>query len=255
MLTSCKDDDFTYTFPDLDQHLIAITVSAGDWEHQTTFVYDSLNRLSEIQSIFADEQISVESYTYNDAGKIIQKTNGSFTTSYVYNAEGQVVEENLHYISSGDGHEWVTKTEYSYKNGKISKGKVYADDGEVNSYISYKYDSRGNTLEKIMSSASNPGFNLYEIRFRYDSRANPLAVAGVSTLNGHVYSQNPDIVQVNNPTYLSYINSVASSMPPEYDISYEYNSARLPETAVLDYVRYPEQEGIDVLFEYENVED
>ena len=253
ILLSCKDNDFTYAFPELDQLLISITETAGDWQHRTEFVYDSLNCLSEIQNIFADEQISVESYTYNGAGKIIQKTNGNYTTNYVYNAAGQVIEENLHYIPPSYGYDWNTKTEYSYKNGKISMGKIYADDGEVNSYISYKYDSRGNTLEKIVRSASSPDIILYEIRFRYDNRVNPIGVAGISTLNGYVYSQNADIVQVNNPTYLSYLNSFASSIPPEYDIFYEYNSADLPETAVLDYVRYPEQAGIGVLFEYENI--
>ena len=255
ILTSCKDDDFTYAFPELSQHLVTVTATTDDWEHQTKFVYDSLNRISEIQGIYADEQTYVESYTYNDVGKISQKVNESYTTNYVYNAAGQVIEENVSYVSPYDGDMSFTKTKYLYKNGKISKGIEYSEEGEVVSYISYKYDSRGNTLEKIVRSASSPDIILYEIRFRYDNKINPLGLYGISTLNGYVYSQNADIVQVNNPTYLSYLNSFASSLPPEFDISYEYNSADLPETAIMDYVRYPEHEGIDVLFEYESVED
>ena len=68
-LYACKEDDFTYTFPELNQHLVAVTTSGADWEHRTEFVYDSLNRLSEIHNISADGKTLIESYTYNDAGK------------------------------------------------------------------------------------------------------------------------------------------------------------------------------------------
>ncbi|WP_167611777.1 hypothetical protein [Maribellus sediminis] len=254
-LNACKEDDFTSTFPELNQHLIAITTTTEDWEYRTDFVYDSLNRLSEIQNRSQGEQIFTESYVYNEAGKISQKTNGDYTTSYVYNSEGQVIEENLQYLSPENGNEWSTKTEYYYKNGRISKGKVFSENGEVSSYISYKYDSRGNTIEKIVRpSNSDSDFILSELKFRYDAKINPLGASGISTINAFMYSRDIDIVQVNNPVYLSYMNSIASSLPPEFEISYEYSSENLPEKAVLSYVRYPDQQGINVVFEYESIE-
>ena len=253
---ACKEDDFTYAFPELNQHLVAVTTSGGDWEHRTEFVYDSLNRLSEIHNISVDGQTLIESYKYNDAGKISQKTNENYTTNYVYNTAGQIIEDNVSYISPNDGHISLTKTKYIYKNGKIKKGIGYSEEGGIVSYVSYKYDSRGNTLEKIVRSAnSDSDFILYEIKFRYDNEVNPLGAFGLTSLNSSAYTGNSDIIQVNNPTYSLYLNSVMSSFPPEFEVTYEYNSANLPETAVVNNIRYPEQEIRSVLFEYENVAD
>ena len=150
----------------------------------------------------------------------------------------------------------LQRQKYIYKNGKIKKGIGYSVEGEVVSYISYKYDSRGNTLEKIVRSAnSDSDFILYEIKFRYDNKVNPLGAFGLTSLNSSAYTGNSDIIQVNNPTYSLYLNSVMSSLPPEFEVTYEYNSANLPETAVVNNIRYPEQEIRSVLFEYENVAD
>ncbi|MCW9094828.1 MAG: hypothetical protein OQJ74_03190, partial [Ignavibacteriaceae bacterium] len=60
--------------------------------------------------------------------------------------------------------------------------------------------------------------------------------------------------QVNNPVYSSYMNMISSSLPPEFEISYEYDSDGLPGKAVLNNVRFSGQEPVNVVYEYRDIE-
>ena len=188
-------------------------------------------------------------------GQLFKKVSGDYVTTYSYHSTGLLFEQNVHYKSPDSNNEWNAKTEYRYKNGKISKGIEYSTEGEVLHYISYKYDARGNTLEKIVHPADGADINLIEIKFRYDTKTNPHAVSGLSMLNGYSYTQHADIKQVNNPVYSSYFNLVMSSLPPEYKISYEYNAEGLPVKAVMNNVRFSGQEPVNVVFEYRDMEE
>lgn len=253
-LTSCKKDDFTYDYPDVNKLLISVTRIDGDTEYSTNFKYDSLNRLVEIHTIYPEDLVFTDSFYYNDKGQLFKKVSGDYETTYSYHSSGFLTEQIVHYKSQDSNNEWNAKTEYRYKNGKISKGIEYSTEGEVLHYISYKYDARGNTLEKIVRPADGSDINMIEIKFKYDTKNNPHAVSGLSMLNGYNFMQNADIKQVNNPVYSSYSNIIMSSLPPEYKISYEYNVEGLPVKAVMNNVRFSGQGPVNVVFEYRDIE-
>lgn len=253
--TSCHKDDFYYTYPDLDELLISVTRINSETEFRTEFSYDSLNRLVEVKNILSEDLTISEQYSYNEKGELVEKRIGNYTTTYSYNSEGQLTEQNFHYTTTDDDNEWQEKTEFQYRNGKISKGIVYSKDDEILQYITYKYDSRGNTLEKnVHSSNSNSELILAQTKFRYDSKVNPNAYSGVNMLNGYTYTYYADIKQINNPVYSSYFNLVSSSMPPEFEISYEYNSKGLPIKATMNNPILPDQEPIELVYEYQEIE-
>lgn len=187
---------------------------------------------------------------------MIEKSNGDYITTYKYNNTGRLIEQNIHFESSKSSYQWNEKTEFKYKNGKINKGIRYSDSGEITSYISYKYDSKGNTLEKtVTASGDESDLNLVEIKFKYDTNLNPIAGTGLNIFNGFSFSQDADIQQVNNPVYSSYMNLILSSLPPEFEISYEYDADGLPLKAVFHSSRYPEQQAIYVVYEYSPIEE
>lgn len=253
--SSCDKDDFFYVYPELDKLLVSVTRIDANSEFRTEFKYDSINRLVELKNIFPEGQIVTESYSYDEKGKLTEKRNGNYVTTFVYNSANQLVEQNVGYALPGDEYSWKLKTEFQYKNGKISKGIVYSEDSEVLQYNNYRYDSRGNTLEKTVHSPnSDSNFNLIEIKFEYDTKVNPNAASGVNMLSGYTFAHDVDIVQVNNPVYSSYLNMVSSSLPPEFEISYEYNSKGLPVKATMNNLVFPDQEPIELEYEYQDIE-
>jgi len=61
-----------------------MTVVAPNETRQTTYSYDSLNRLSTLNNMEA--QLGVE-YTYNPNGKLASRTAGSVVCAYAYDSE------------------------------------------------------------------------------------------------------------------------------------------------------------------------
>lgn len=254
MLTSCREDVFYYTYPELDELLIAVTRTDENSEFRIEFEYDNLNRLAEVDNIFSEDVTVAETYFYNEEGELSEKRSGNYLTTYTYNSSGNLTEQNVQYSSPDDDNDWQVKTEFEYKNGRISKGIVYSKDGEIVQYINYKYDSRGNTLEKTVTANAESDLNLIEIKFEYDTKANPLAASRVNMLNGSMFSQCADIVQVNNPVYSSYHNLLLSSFPPDFEISYEYNSKDLPVKATMKSLIYPDSKPVELVYEYRDIE-
>ena len=214
-LVSCEDgEEFIYDFPEIDKLLVSVTRTDSHTEFRTEFKYDNLNRLTEVKNYLPESQIITETYVYNEEGRMVEKKNGNHVTTYTYNREGQLTEQNILYESPDSDYEWHQKTEYKYKNGKINKGIIYSKEGEILEYISYKYDSRGNTMEKIVHAAGiDSDIGVIEIEFKYDTKVNPFGHTGVNLLNGYTFTQYADIKQVNNPVYSSYMNMVSSSLP------------------------------------------
>ncbi|HPF51325.1 MAG TPA: hypothetical protein PK335_07100 [Draconibacterium sp.] len=252
--TSCHKDDFYYTYPELDELLISVTRINAETEFRTEFNYDSLNRLVEVKNILSEDHVISEQYFYNEKDELVEKRIGNYTTAYSYDSEGKLVEQNIANISAEEGWEWHEKTEFQYRNGKINKGIVYSNDGEIVQYINYKYDSRGNTLEKTVTANAESDLNFIEIKFEYDTKVNPNVASRVNMLSGYMFAQYADIVQVNNPVYSSYLNLVSSSMPPEFEITYEYNSKNLPIKATMKNLAFPDREPIELVYEYQTIE-
>lgn len=255
LFVSCEKEEFIYDYPKLDKLLVSVTRTNTDSEFRAEFKYDTLNRLIEVKNIFPESQTITESYVYDGQGKIVEKVNGNYLTTYTYDPDGQLVEQNIHYVSTENDNEWNEKTEFEYKNGKINKGMIYSEEGEILRYISYKYDSRGNTLKKIVHVAgSESDLGLIEYEFKYDTKVNPFTDSGVNTLNGYIFTQEADVKQINNPTYSSYMNMIMSSLPPKFEISYEYDLDGLPVKAIFNNVHYPDQEAANVIFVYRDIE-
>jgi hypothetical protein len=258
LVTSCNKEDFTYSYPEVVKLLLSVTRTEGDAEFRAEFKYDSFNRIIELKNIFQEGEQVIETYKYNDAGQLIEKSivNSASTydyhvVRYNYNDAEQLIEEIVQYISPHYAHE--TKTEFQYKNGKINKGIEYSAEGEILYNISYKYDSRGNTLEKISRVVgSESEFAMIEQKFRYDTKVNPNAHNGLVMPQGYIFSYFPDIKQINNPVYSSYSNMLMSSIPPEYEISYDYDSNGLPVKAIMNNVRFPGQRSVIVEYVYGN---
>jgi len=256
LVTSCNKEDFTYSYTEVDKLLLSVTRTEGDAEFRAEFKYDSFNRIIELKNIFPEGEQVIETYKYNDAGQLVEKSiaNSAATydyhvVTYTYNNAEQLIEEIVQYISPHYAHE--TKTEFQYKNGKIYKGTEYSEEGEVLSYIGYKYDSKGNTIEKnVRPAGEETDFNLIEVRFRYDTKVNPFAESGINLLNGFIFTHYADIKQINNPVYSSYTNMLMSSIPPEYEISYEYDADGLPAKAIMNNVRFTESEAVIVEYKY-----
>ena len=255
LLVSCKKEEFIYNYPELNKLLVSVTRSGAQTEFRTEFKYDSLHRLIEVKNISPESQPSIESYAYDEENRIIEKRNRNYLTTYIYNADGQLAEQYIHYKSSDGVYEWNEKTAFVYRDGKIYRGNIYSSDGEMLRYITYKYDSRGNTLEKKEHVAgSDSDFGFIEIEFKYDTKVNPLGDSGLNMLNGYTFAKEADIKQINNPVYSSYMNMISSSLPPKFEISYEYDSDGLPVKAVLSNAYYPDQEPVTVVYEYIDIE-
>lgn len=253
-IISCQKEDFTYTYPETDRLLVSIIRTEGDSEYRTEFKYDSLNRIVEIQSFIGGERNVLESFVYNKQGRIVEKHSGTFKHTYKYNERDQLVEQNTHFTPKDGKWEWDVKTEYKYKSGRISKGIIYprkyvglensGKDGELG-YISYKYDSNGNT------EVQNSRYDKTDVK--YDNKINPLAVFGVLTVYGYsfYYTFRPDIKQVNNPVYSYQIIGIMSSFPPECEISYEYDMNDLPINAEIKDIGHSGRETAILEFRYQ----
>ncbi len=253
LTTSCQKEDFNYNFPETSKLLVSVTLENRNREYFTEFKYDSLNRIIEILEFHDGEQIRQESFIYDKKGHLIEKNSGVHKYSYKYNVKDQLIEQNTHFTPEKGKWEWDVKTEYKYKSGRIARGIVYprkyvgienSGEAEELGYISYRYDSTGNTVEQ------NSGSGKFD--FKYDTKINPLAEHGIQTIYGYsfVHTLQPDVKQVNNPVYNYTEIGIMSSLPPKYEISYEYGLDDMPIKAEIKNVRYPEQETIFVDYGY-----
>ena len=80
-LISCQKEDFIYSYPETDKLLVSVKHISGESEYFTEFKYDSLNRIIEIQKFYQSETLEVESYRYNEEGRISEKESGDFRYS------------------------------------------------------------------------------------------------------------------------------------------------------------------------------
>ena len=224
ILSSCQKDDFQYSFETPSKLLISVKENS---QLVTEFKYDNLNRVIQVDRyISGDQGIISQYFEYDSKSRLIRKSNGEYTESYDYNSSGSLGTMTSHFKSARDGYEWDQKTELKYSKGRISKGIVFSRDGNESGYINYRYDSRGNTIERTeySNSADYKGMIMSQYKFSYDEKINPNPVSG-SAFWG--VSQ-ADIIQGNNPTYSYYYSISMSAFPPQYEFSYDYDDTGLP---------------------------
>jgi YD repeat-containing protein len=247
ILSACKKDDFQYSFETPSKLLVSIKENG---QLITELKYDSLNRLIQVDRYLnANPGYISQFFSYDSQNRLITKSYSEFTETYEYNGNGRLVAIILHFKSAGDGYEWEQKTELQYSNGKISKGIIYSPDGIESGYFYYKYDSRGNTIERTGYSVL-PEYKdiiMSNFKYTYDDKINPYPFSS-SSLWG-VYQV--DIIQGNNPTYFYYYNIVMSSLPPEYASTYDYDNTGLP---IKEYREHLNGTGGSNVFDYEYIE-
>jgi len=244
ILTACKKDDFQYSFDTPSKLLVSIRENG---QLVTEFKYDNLNRVIQADRyISGDTGIIRQYFEYDSKNRLIRKSSGEYTERYEYNSSGILVTMTLHFKSARDGYEWDHKTELRYSKGRISKGIVFSRDGIESGYINYKYDLRGNTIERTEYSNSSDynGMIMSQYKFKYDEKINPNPVSsspfwGVSQA---------DIIQGNNPTYSYYYNINMSAFPPQYEFSYDYDDTGLP---IKEYREKVQELSSSNIFDYE----
>jgi hypothetical protein len=244
ILSACKKDDFQYSFEIPPKLLVSIKENG---QPVIEFKYDSLNRLIQTDRyIFGESGRISQFFEYDSKNRLIIKYSGEYTESYEYNSSGRLVTMTLHFKSARDGYEWKQKTELRYSNNRISRGIVFSRDGSESGYISYKYDSRGNTIERTEYSnlSDYKGMIMIQYKFSYDEKINPNPISG-SPFWG--LSQT-DIIQGNNPTYSYYYNISMSALPPQYECSYNYDDTGLP---IKEYREKGQEPRSSNSFEYE----
>jgi hypothetical protein len=242
ILSSCSKDDFQYSFETPSKLLVSISENG---QLETEFRYDSLNRLIQADRyLSADHGFRSQYFEYDSENRLIRLSNGEYTENYEYSRSGNLVKMILHFKSAIDGYEWEQKTEFQYSRGRISKGIRYSREGVESGNFYYKYDSRGNTTERTeYSGSSTKSMIMSQFKFTYDDRINPDPTSG-SPVWGNSH---PDIIRGNNQVYSYYYNAYMSSLPPEYDYTYEYDNTGLP----IKSIRKDMYQQSITIFEYE----
>jgi RHS repeat-associated protein len=125
------------------------TVSSGDTLFRTSYVRDSLSRITELTEI-VEGDTTVAEFTFDDAGRLETVTrNGQLTASYEYDANGN-------------------RLELTTQGGTVTG--TYDDQDRLTSYGSatYTYARNGELQEKVVGTDTT--------RYTYDALANLTAV-------------------------------------------------------------------------------
>jgi hypothetical protein len=243
VLSSCSKDDFQYSFETPSRLLVSIRENG---QLVTQFRYDNLNRLIQADRYLSDDQgIKSQYFEYDSENRLVKLSNGDYTEMYEYNGNGSLVKMNLHFKSEIDSYEWDQITTFQYSRGRISKGIIFSREDLETGSIYYKYDSRGNTTERTeYSGSSKKSLIISQFKYTYDEMINP-DLTSVSPFRAISY---PDIIQGNNPVYSYYYSAFMSSMPPEYEFTYDYDDTGLPIKGIREDLY---RQGYQTIFEYE----
>jgi hypothetical protein len=245
ILSACKKDDFQYSFETPSKLLVSIREND---QLITEFKYDNLNRLIQVDRYSSGDPVCISQFfEYDSKNILIRKSYSEYIETYEYNTRGSLVAIILHFKSARDGYEWDQKTELQYSNGRISKGIIFSRDGVESSHINYKYDSRGNTIERTEYSVS-PDYKdmiMSQFKYTYDDKINPYPFS-IFPLWGVV-----DIIQGNNPTYSYYYHITMSMFPPQFKFSYDYDNTGLP---IKEYRENLQGQSVSNILEYEYID-
>lgn len=198
------------TINDTDQLLSKVY---QDGKLVSEYVYDDNNNLSQLKTFYQDSLIRTETYTWNAAHQPLTRSYDGYEETYTYNAPGQLTKYKMFYTKSD--RIWEEEYHYNISTGLIDKGYTFVDGRKVG-LIKYKHDSAGNTTERKETNLEE-SFVSTEYRFTFDNKINPLPVIFPA-----------DLSQYNNITTYYHYNVVMSSMPPQYESTFEYNAYGLP---------------------------
>ena len=176
------------------------------------YVYDENNNLILLKVFHEDSLTHTESYKYNADNQLENLFYNGFVETYSYNEEGLLIRFIIYYKLKNKTWDEI----YHYNSeGQIDTGITYYN-GEKRGHISYKYDTSGNTIERKEYDNLNNVLTS-EHRFSFDSKKSPFAL-----------SFPIDMVQNNNIIKYYHYLAIMSYPPPQYESSFEYNSAGLP---------------------------
>jgi RHS repeat-associated protein len=146
--------------------------------NKTTYTYDGGNRLlSEIVTNSAGQQVSLKSYTYNQAGEQLSETDGTQTvTTWTYDAAGRVASQTV--SNDGGPNPILQSLGYTYdQDGNVS---TMTDlDGNV---TSYGYDGGGRV--NYVRVTDHGGIIVSEKLYSYDWLGNQWTETDALSMSG-----------------------------------------------------------------------
>ena len=149
----------------LNKKLTKVTDALSNFRN---FTYDGLGRRLTAEDLHAsgDTTFGSWSYTYDDAGNMIQSVSPETkTVNYTYDDINRVLTEN-ETVGSG------TEITYTYDSCMNGIGKVCAVDMLAGADTDYTYDSNGNTASEVKTINSNA----YTTSHTYDRLGNKLVI-------------------------------------------------------------------------------
>jgi len=193
------------------------------------YVYDENNNLILLKVFHEDSLTHTESYQYHADHRLEKRLYNGFVETFTYDEEGLLIKMTRFYEKTDNTWEEI----YHYSNSRIDTGITYFN-GEKTGYILYQYDQAGNTIERKEYDNLN-NVLASEHLFSFDSKKSPFAI-----------SFPIDMVQNNNIIEYYHYLVIMSYLPPQYESSFEYNSADLPVKETRMYLGSKEP----VLYEY-----
>jgi hypothetical protein len=207
ILAACEKDNNTPPSGEVSKLLTGISEDGRVIE----FIYDSINRLIQMNTRFNDTVSFSEYYEYDEDDKLKRRSFNDYIESYEYTDDGKLKSVELYYPVT----EKTWRTEYYYRGDRMDRG-ISSYNGSPTEFLFFLYDSKGNTI----SRTSYYGDAIMSQRkYQYDDKVNPLKCPGIIPV---------DVVQINNPTYSYHFESIMSMYPPEYNSTYVYDEDGLP---------------------------
>lgn len=218
-VSACEKDESFESFGSSSRLLVAVKENN---QLITEFKYDSLNRLIQLNNYLADTISYSEFYQYDSDNKLIKRTFIGFIETYEYDSF-EKLKSLVKYYNATD-KEW--RVDYQYDNDRITKGITFYNGSETG-YIDFKYDSKGNTIERTEYSdySEQKGFIIEQYKLKYDNKINPVKNLAIFPV---------DIFQKNNPVYFYHYMAIMSSYPSEYYSTYDYDTTGIPITEYRD---------------------
>lgn len=144
---------------------------------------------------------------YNKKNQLVKMYNSTDTTKYKYDDKGLKVEENLYsnqlllktkYFYDDNGNEVENKQysgsgELSYHNKKLYneknciEEKTFGSFNDLMNIVKYKYDNKGNQIEKIIYFNINGEEKIKKDTDKYDDKNNKIEYSHYSNLYGEDY--------------------------------------------------------------------
>ena len=205
------------------------------------FSYNDKNLLIQMDKYFDDTIYTSYYFSYDSLNRISEKKYYGYTEKYQYNNDGKLSEMKRYYPYTNK----TWKTIYTYKDGRIASGENYFN-GNPSSFLKFTYDANGNTTERKEYFYGDyiPGDEeqiIKQQKFQYDNKINPIPA----------YCMNDAaVVQKNNPVYSYLYDIVMSSFPPEFNISYIYDSLNLPLMQTSNNISYSSSSTQTVIYDY-----